>query len=264
MIKLARRVYTDEQIEYLRKITPGRYNKEITEMFNKKFGTNKSEVAIATVRQRKGIKCTVQHKIQYTNKHIDYLKKLAKEGLFNKEITEKFNKKFNMNKSERAIRSVRAKHGITTSARKKFEKGHTPWNKGLKGLDIGGKETQFKKGEKPPSWVPIGSERITKDGYIQIKIREGQQQRNWRGKHILIWERENGPLPDGCVIIFGDGDNRNFDIDNLICVSRKQLLGLNRHNLIQSDAELTKTAVNIVDLKYKIADLKKRGLKKGG
>jgi len=32
--------YTKEHIEYLREITPGRTNKEITKMFNEKFNLN--------------------------------------------------------------------------------------------------------------------------------------------------------------------------------------------------------------------------------
>lgn len=186
-------------MEYLRKITPGRWNKEITEMFNKKFGTNKTEGAISGVRQRNGIK---------------------------------------------------------TGFNGAFPKGSIPWNKGKKGY-MGANKTSFKKGERPPTWVPIGTERVTVDGYPEIKVKEGAGQENWRGKHIVIWEKENGPLPKGHVIIFGDKDKTNLDINNLICVSRKQLLGLNRHDLIQDDAELTRTAVNIVDLSYKISEASK-------
>ncbi len=224
--------YTKEQIEYVRKIghQTDRTNAEITEMFNERFNENVTINAINGLKYRNGIKSRTDY---YTKKQIKYLREIS-SGRTNKEITEMFNKKFNQNRTESGIHCIRQKYKIFT-----------------------GDNGRFKKGEKPPNWVPIDSERVTKDGYIQIKIREGQQQRNWRGKHILIWERENGPLPKGYAIIFGDGDNRNFDLDNLICVSRKQLLGLNRHGLIKDDAELTKTAINVVNLKYKIADVEK-------
>lgn len=137
----------------------------------------------------------------------------------------------------------------------KFTGSH-PWNKGKKGISYEGmKATQFKKGHKPHNWVPVGSERITPDGYVQIKVQEGKKQHNWKGKHILIWEAANGPVPKGHVIIFGDGNKRNFDLNNLLLVSRKQLVRLNQKNLIANDAELTKTGIIIADIYNKIGEL---------
>lgn len=53
-----------------------------------------------------------------------------------------------------------------------FPKGHTPWNLGMKGLPARGRssETQFKKGQKPHTWLPVGSTRVSADGYLQRKI----------------------------------------------------------------------------------------------
>jgi len=193
----------------------------------------------------------------YTTKEIEYLKEIT-PGRSNKEITEMFNKKFNLNLGDKALASTRKRHGITTGRTGYFPAGHSPFNKGKKKYWEGGEETQFKEGHKPHNWVPIGSERISKDGYIQIKIQEGQFQKNWRGKHILIWEEHNGPLPKGHAIICGDGDNRNFDIANLVLVTRRQLLDLNRDNLIQKSANLTRTAIVITDLQRKISSRKEK------
>lgn len=40
----------------------------------------------------------------------------------------------------------------------RFKKGNTPWNCGMKGLPARGRssETQFKKGQKPHTWLPVG------------------------------------------------------------------------------------------------------------
>ncbi len=139
-----------------------------------------------------------------------------------------------------------------------FKKGHVPWNKGKKGLSFGGRETQFKKGHIPANRVPIGAERISKDGYLEVKIQDSHGNRNWKGKHILIWEAANGPVPPGHVIIFGDGNKRNFELDNLILVTRAQLVRLNQNNLIQEDVELTKTGVIIADIQNLIGERKGR------
>lgn len=64
-------------------------------------------------------------------------------------------------------------------------------------------------------------------------------------------------MPKGHAVIFGDGNRRNFELDNLILVSRAQLAILNKHNLIQMDAELTRTGVVIADIYKKIGEWKK-------
>ena len=257
---MAKIIYTDKHIQYLREISPGRYNDEITRLFNEKFDRNATESAIRTLRQKHGILSDVPRvRKQYTEEQLDYLKELSEQGLFNAEITRMFNERFGTTRTENAIQNMRAKYQIKTSARNHWEKGHPPWNKGKKGASYEGmKPTQFKKGNRPFNWVPIGSERITKDGYVQIKIREGMKQKNWRGKHILIWEEHNGPLPPGHAVIFGDGNHRNFDPANLVLVSRAQLVRMNQKGLIQDAAELTRMGVIIADIHNKIGERKKR------
>lgn len=193
----------------------------------------------------------------YTTNEIEYLKEIT-PGRTNAEITKMFNKRFNLDLSKKAISGTRKRFGFLTGSDGRFEKGRIPVNKGLKKYWEGGEETQFKKGHKPHNWVPIGSERISKDGYIQIKIQEGKFQHNWRGKHILVWEAHNGPLPKGHSIVFGDGDNRNFDISNLILVTRAQLLYLNRHSLIKNNVEITKIGVALAKIDKKLNE-RKRG-----
>lgn len=224
--------YTQEQIEYLREIgdETGRTNKEIREMFNNRFKTNKTLYAISGVKCRHGIKSYTR---QYTGDQIDYLRKISR-SYSHKEIIKKFNKKYNDNRTQASIESIMQDKGIKLS-----------------------NDGRFKKGRKPHNWVPVGSERITKDGYVQVKIQEGKFQKNWKAKHFLIWEEINGPVPSGHVVIFGDGDKTNLDIDNLICVSRAQLLKLNQLDLIKDSTELTETGILIADLHLGIGKRKK-------
>lgn len=189
---------------------------------------------------------------KYTEEQIEFITKNV-EGKCNKELTEMFNSEFGLNLKVSQIRAYKNNHNLSSGLDGRFKKGHIPFNKGLKGVCTGGKETQFKKGNIPKNYMPVGSERINGDDYVDIKIADPNK---WKGKHILIWEKQNGPVPNGCCVIFGDGNNRNFDINNLILVSRKQLLILNKNNLIQNDAELTRTGVIIADLKIKINERK--------
>ena len=201
---------------------------------------------------------------KYTQEHIDFLAANI-QGCPFKDLTAKFNERFGRALSVTAVVSLTHNHGLHNGIDSRFNKGYeptqykkgcVPWNKGMKG--IGGWEpTQFKKGNKSWNWVPIGSERVNRDDYVDVKVDDGKLQKNWKGKHVLIWEAANGPVPEGHAVIFGDGDRRNFNPENLILVSRKQLVRLNQCNLIQNDIELTKAGIIIADICNKIGDRKR-------
>ena len=106
---------------------------------------------------------------------------------------------------------------ITPNVESQFKKNHTPWNKGKKGLQIGGVETQFKKGSKPHNWKPEGSTRVDKDGFTLIKV---------NGKYVLyhryLWIQHNGKVPEGYVVAFKDGDKSNITLDNLELITKQE------------------------------------------
>ncbi|MFT8352176.1 HNH endonuclease signature motif containing protein [Clostridium saccharoperbutylacetonicum] len=190
----------------------------------------------------------------WSNKEKKYLKSIAL-GHSYKEIQELINKKFKLNLTWQQIKSAMGRFKLNTGLTGTFPKGHIPYNKGTKGIiHEGSKKAWFKKGQIPINWRPVGSERVTIDGYTEIKISEPNK---WRLKQQIIWEKENGKIPKGYVVIFGDGNKSNFDIDNLILVSRKQLLVMNNNKLIKDNSDLTKTGVIIADVLLKIGERKK-------
>ena len=191
-----------------------------------------------------------QHK--WSEEEKEYLKNIVKGHTY-KEITVLMNEKFEYQFTESQIKGALNRYKLQTGLNGNFKKGSTPWNKGLKGY-MGTNKTSFKKGHQALNYRPIGSERICKDGYTEIKVADPNK---WKLKHRLIWEEANGPVPKGYALIFGDGDKRNIKLDNLLLVSRAQLARLNQNHLIQNDTELTKTAINVVDLMVKISKIKK-------
>lgn len=130
-------------------------------------------------------------------------------------------------------RTSRPGHG---SIRTRFQKGLVPANKGLKrpGWAPGRMaETQFKKGQKPQTWKPIGSERYSKDGYLQIKVTDtGYPPRDWVAVHNLLWIEKHGLIPPGhAAVAFKDGDKAHIVDDNLELISRAELMRRNTiHN----------------------------------
>lgn len=172
----------------------------------------------------------------------------------NAELAEMFNAYFGLNLSIAQIKAFKKNRGLSSGLDGRFKTGHTPFNKGKKGLG-GWEPTQFKNGNKPHNYKPVGTERVNGDGYVDIKMADPSK---WKAKHIIVWEEHNGPVPKGHVVIFGDGNRRNFDIANLILVSRKQLVRLNQNGLIQNDAELTRTGIIMADIYQKIGERKKK------
>ena len=133
-----------------------------------------------------------------------------------------------------------------------FKKGHVPWNKGLKGC-FGARKTSFTKGNLPYNTRAMYSERLSKEGYIEIKVEINK----WISKHRYIWEQHyKREVPKGKVVIFLDGNNRNFEIENLKLISRGALLILNnRYKHITKDRELMNSCVDLSEL---IISLKKK------
>ena len=191
---------------------------------------------------------------KYTNEMIEFLKEVTPQKTY-KEITELFNKKFNLDVTAEKIKSLLSRKKICTGTKGcLYKKGSVPWNKGVYGY-MGANKTSFKKGHKPKNWKPVKSERIDTEGYTLIKIAEP---RKWALKHRIIWEEHyKKKVPRDCVIIFADGDKSNFNIENLICVSRKELRVLNKCSLIKNEAELTKTGLNIAKIRIKLAELRR-------
>ena len=172
-----------------------------------------------------------------------------------KEIQSMMSCKFGFDYTHHQIKGAITRNKLNTGRTGRFEKGHATWNKGTKGLTKAN-VTSFKKGQKSHNYKPVGSERITKDGYCEIKVSDTG--RRWKSKHLVVYEKHHGKVPRGSVVIFLDGDKRNFDIDNLHLVTRGQLAMLNKNSLIQKDADLTKTAINVVDLMKKISAMEKK------
>lgn len=133
-----------------------------------------------------------------------------------------------------------------------FKKGTVPPNKGKKQTEFMSKEaiertkaTRFKKGNIPPNHKPIGHERVTVDGYVEVKVREGKKQKNFELKHRLVWEQHNGPIPESHNIQFKDGNKLNCKIENLYMISRAEQVST-ENTIHRYPAEL-KTAIRRIN-----------------
>lgn len=112
-----------------------------------------------------------------------------------------------------------------------FKKGNIPFNKGRKALEYMSeesfekiKQTTFKKGHTPHNHKPLGSLRKTKDGYLEIKVKEPNK---WDLLHRVVWRDENGELGKGEIVEFIDGDRTNVKLENLRSIKRTEQIKKN-------------------------------------
>ena len=95
--------------------------------------------------------------------------------------------------------------------------------------------TQYKKGHLPSNHKPVGSEYLKKDGYIWVKVAEP---RFWKTKHRLVYEQHYGKLKTSEAVIFLNGDTTDCRIENLMKVTRSELVRINQLGLHSDNTEI--------------------------
>lgn len=194
-------------------------------------------------------------KYNYSEENVKFLIENVK-GISHKELTKRFNEKFNTNLSESALANMKRKLKLTNGIDTRFKKGQASWNKG-KNMNPEQyekcKRTMFQKGNLS-NVRPIGDERIDIDGYTYIKVK---QPNKWVLKHRWLYEKKKGKIPKGYNLIFADGNKQNFDLDNLILVSNAELFIINKKGLYKQDKKLTKVGVTVAKVLDKVNKRKK-------
>lgn len=264
--------WPEEVIEWLKKNTAGRTTKELTELINqqgydKKYGMIFTESIIKGAKSRYGLKSGTPggnpkgYSAKYPKGMEAFIKSIA-EGKSTAELVEAVNNKFGAGTiGIRQMKAYKKNHGINTGLTGQFEAGHIPVNKGKKmSAEVYAKAapTMFKKGDIPANHMNIGEYTHTTDGYLVRKVQEqGTQWERFEFVHRKVWEEHNGPIPEGKMVSFLDGDKDNCNIDNLVLIDNHENLELNRSKLRFSEAEFTKAGLAVA--KVKIAVQKKKG-----
>lgn len=164
------------------------------------------------------------------------------------------------------FKALCTRKGWKTGRTGQIEKGNVPFNKGRKGYCHPGSEKgHFRKGNRPHTWRGPGHERIDKrEGYVVMIVDETNP---WTGaptrqvhKHRWLWERANGPLPDGQVLKCLDGNKTNTDPSNWVAIPRAMLPRLNGRfgrNYDDAPAELKPTILAIAKLEHEAREARK-------
>jgi hypothetical protein len=183
---------------------------------------------------------------RYTPEQVQWLRD-NRPGLPGQALAEAFALRFGGSRNLAALLSFCKRQGILAGRDGRFPPGSAPWNRGMKGLKLS-QVGQFRAGNRPHNWHPVGTERRNADGYREIKTAEPAQ---WRHVHVLTWESLHGPVPKCHCILFRDGDKNNLDPANLAQVSRSELARLNKNGYGRLHADLKPVFLTLTRLEVK-------------
>lgn len=250
-------VYNDDHLLFLRENYLKLPIEALVSAFNEAFGLNKTRTQIKST--------LTNHKIRCGRKggHIKGVSRLFTHSQV-EFITEKYqlhspakvaqllNRTCNGSFTENQIKSFVHNHQINCPRTGRFDKGNEPWNTGTKGL-MKANKTSFKKGTTPLNIRPVGSERITKDGYRAIKVAEPNK---WELLQRHVWYTAHGSdnRPDNLRFI--DGNKLNCELSNLQPVTNSEHIRLTQLGYSNVCDEIKPVLLNIVKIDDKVSKLK--------
>ena len=226
---MARHIWTNEQIKYLKRIANGKPKKVTLEKINKKFNLNLSLRQLNNCMSNNNIKVNIRH--TWTNEQIEYLKKIA-EGTPRKEIVKKLNDKFNLNLTILPVRDCMNSRGIRNNIDKRFS---------------------AKDGNRCQQEKPVGTISKWECGYTRIKTGKNE----WEFIQRYVWKEHYGEIPPNHSVIFLDGNTDNYNIENLALVDRNELMKYNSMRLNSDNQELNRVAVNLAKLMTKSKEVER-------
>ena len=225
---MTKRIWTDHLDNLLRRHYPKGDLDALADRIGVSIASLKSRAHVLKLHRRVN-----EHK-PWTQRQLDYLRRhyatmsaselKAKVGHCEKSIYNRA-KEMGLKKADGYMSQFGhrvAAHPASQAVR--FQKGHTPANKGKRQEQFmtaeqieHSKATRFKPGHRPHNTRPIGYERITDDGYVFIKIADDKKMVL---KHRHVWQQHHGEIPRGMLVVFRDGNRLNCDISNLQLISK--------------------------------------------
>lgn len=258
--------WTEEQKKWIKENGTKYYDYELTEIFNEKFNTCHPIRTITSVRQRLNvIKPKYKHdgrinksqKIHYaTEEEREWLRENRTKEINSGEITNLFNKHFNLNLSQRQVRNIYLsdKKGKKLFCHQwkdeeiNFIKENYIKYPCLKLAKIMQEKFDSKISRKSLSTLlhklglsylkandlkvynksKIGDIRVRKDSFdrkrYMIKIQDtGNCQKDWEECGRYFFKKYYGEIPKNHYIYFLDGDTSNFAKENLIAISKNDI-----------------------------------------
>ena len=209
-------MFNDAEVVWLKREIPKRPLHETVKLFNQAFDRD-----ITYDQLRRG---NHRHKWGGANRKLSrlfndaelaWLKRVISKWPMDKTVV-RFNRKFNRDLTYEQLRDANHRYRLGRANVKHF---HNPpdaptierplWSERWRRLG-GDRRELWTIMIKVPGPSPLESHRTSGT----------QQKEHWMPKGRWVWEQANGPIPDGHVVAYVDGDPSNCDLDNLECVLR--------------------------------------------
>lgn len=237
-----------EVTAYVAEICHGRLIKETVDMVNEKFGTSFTLMQIRGYMRTHGLKTGLgksKKGVRYvwTPEMDSYLIEHKDEP--NRKVADDMNALFSrrtryrMDFSENSVSRRKGKLGIVSVYSGKFEKG-----------------------SKPATYKPLGTEMLRGDGTWWVKVKDGSHEEashNWKQKSHVMWEEANGPIPDGKIIGFKDGNPTNCILENLMLIDQSENVVMSRWKVRHLPEEVREIGINAARLTAAVAKRQKEG-----
>ena len=279
--------YDTEVLDWIKKNADLKIDKQV-ELIKNQLGVNVSKKQIISARSHYEIKSSVHFNSIFTKEIIDFIKK-HKNDYDNKTMAQKINEKFNTSYTFVQIRLFRSKNNLEyrlfCKEALEYMRNHNQDSYEQLKDDVNSifgknyslqqiksacycyKLREYQKRREVKSFSkPDFSERLRKSKAARIEIKINGK---WIAKSKYVYEKLTGKkVQDDEVVVFLDGNFNNFDLDNLMCVKKKELSYVNAflNGTCQNNGELTKFKYDVAKLKLQICEkqrqLKEKGVKK--
>ena len=187
MVDMAKHtVYTPEIQRFIEENHMHRTSVELARMLNEKFGIETNGERIRGYKRRNGLNSEVQLGVYLFPEEIRQFIHENYVGNGYQDMADLIREKFGVEYPASKFRSYYKNHKLRCGKDTRFSKEYRVDNGCRKGMRAPGCEKGwFKKGHKPASWVPVGTERVRKQGYVWVKVAEPSL---WKQKHLILWE----------------------------------------------------------------------------
>jgi len=265
------RGYSADQLEFLRAGYLTMRVPDLTKAFNLEFQETKTTGQIKSCLKNHKFTCgrkpghSVGTSLLFTQEQAAFVKRWYPR-LSRRDLTRALNCQFDTTYRVSQVVAFVKNHGIQSGRSGRFEDGQQPWNAGSRGQGLTGpNSTSFKKGQAPKNRKPLGSERIcSKEGYVLVKIAERDPYTGFptrfKHKQVVVWEQHHGPVPEGMAVVFRDGNKLNCAPENLMLVSREELLRLNQYGYHSTPNELKPSVLALTKVEVKAFGRQKKKL----
>lgn len=243
--------WSPEMLEWLRENYKKYTYAESAAILNEKFGVNLTRSSVVTRAYTLGLRRQdkrYRHRPPLTAEMIEFLKKNYKRSSY-RQTAVKLNEKFGTDYPTVTIQKALNRHGLKSE----LKRGSDAWSE-EKCKAVREKKLRIAENGGNKHIRPIGYEH-TWNNRVFIKVGNNK----YRLKMRVMWEKYNGrPLDIKEVIVPLDGNLRNMAPENLVLLTRCELMKLVRQYGRDSVGEELKAKILLVKLDLKAKELMKK------